>query len=150
LLRPNYSWLSKLLNAIPLTPCLRFPVDAGITLVDAPYMEHSVPNGTGAVTPSFTKEQTNGVLNTVAQAECLLAVDAALTMVDVPVLREDSVQNGTGAVRPTYTNQPPKQLITPVRAPIKPQYIATNNFKVRSAKNFVYNYRVLVVFSFFT
>jgi hypothetical protein len=128
------------------TPCLRFPVDAAATLVDVPVMEHSVPDGTGAVRPGYTNQPPKQLLTTVAQAKCLITVDAAPTMVDVLVMLEDSVPNGTGAVRPGNTDQPPKQLITPVRAPIKPRFIATNHFKVRLAKNFC----VLVVFSFFT
>jgi hypothetical protein len=99
-------------------------------------MEHSVPDGTGAVRPSYTEEPPKQLITIVAQTKCLLAVDAASTMVDVPVLREHSVLNGTGVVRPTNTDQPPKQLITPLRAPIKPRFIATNHFKVRLAKKF--------------
>jgi hypothetical protein len=118
------------------TPCLRFPVDAAGALVDVPVMEHSVPDGTGAVRPGYTEEPPKQLLTTVAQTKCLLAVDAASTMVDVPVLREHSVPDGTGAVRPGYTDQPPKHVITPVRAPIKPRFIATNHFKVRLAKKF--------------
>ncbi len=91
-----------------------------MALVDVPVLETSVPNGTGAVQPDYTKEPPNQLLTSVAQAKCLVAVDAATIMVDVLVLREHSVPNGTGAVKPLYTDQPPKQLITPMGAPIKP------------------------------
>jgi hypothetical protein len=127
--------VSNLLMAPAKTPCLRLPVDAAPALVDVAVMDNSVPDGTGAVRPTYTDQPPKQVLTTVAQAECLrLPVNAAPTMVDVLVMLEDSVPDGTGAVRPTYTDQPPKQLITPVRAPINPRFIATNHFKVRLAK----------------
>jgi hypothetical protein len=126
----------NLLMAPAKTPCLRLPVDAAPAMVDVPVLDNSVPDGVGAVGPTYTNQPPKQLLFTVPQAKCLLAVNAARTMVDVPVLREYSVQNMAGAVRHGYTKMTPKKLITPVRAPIKPRFIATNHFKVRLAKKF--------------
>jgi uncharacterized protein (UPF0264 family) len=111
--------VSNLLMAPAKTPCLRLPVDAAPALVDVAVLDNSVPDGTGAVRPTYTDQPPKKVITTVAQAKCLVAVDAASIMVDVAVL-DNSVPNGTGAVKPLYTEEPPKQLITTVRAPIKP------------------------------
>jgi hypothetical protein len=48
-----------------------------------------------------------------AKTPCLLTIDVALAVVDVPVL-DNSVPDGNGAVRLVYTDQPPKQLTTTV------------------------------------
>jgi hypothetical protein len=105
-------------------------------MVDVPVLDNSVPDGVGAVGPTYTNQPPKQLLTTVPQAKCLLALDAARTMVDVPVVREYTVPDMAGAICNGFRKIPPKKLITPVRAPIKPRFIATNHFKVRLAKKF--------------
>jgi hypothetical protein len=103
------------------TPCLRLPIDAAPAMVDVPVLDNSVPNGAGAVRPTYTVHSPKKLITTVsnllmspAKVTCLqFSIDAAPALVDVAVL-DNSVPILTIAVLQNHTDQPPKQLLTTV------------------------------------
>jgi hypothetical protein len=54
--KKNITSFAHLLMATAKSPCLRLPVDAAPAMVDVPMKEHYVPDGVGAVRPTYTNQ----------------------------------------------------------------------------------------------